>query len=160
MFMQHIRGRAASAREHWEHLRSNPFVQRHPLLKDRDHTLPIGLHGEAVPFAKHDSLMVISWNGLLGSDNGRTKRIVFTFVRKRYYSPATLDRIWEIFSWSINRMAIGKHPIGERDGRRIDSVIESPLAGPYTAVLSNVRGDWQFYVEIFAFHHWNGAVRM
>ena len=127
--MQHIRGHAASAREYWEHLRSNPFVQRHPLLKDRDHTLPIGLHGDAGPFTKHDSLMVISWNGLLGSDNGRTKRIVFTFVRKRDYSPATLDRIWEIFSWSINRMAIGKHPILDWDGRRIADAIESPSQG-------------------------------
>ena len=95
--------------------------------------------------------MVISWNGLLGRDCGRTKRIVFTFVRKRDYTPATLDRIWEIFAWSVNRMAIGKHPLLDWDRKPIPGAIESPLAGPFTAILTQIRGDWQFYVEIFHF---------
>jgi hypothetical protein len=72
-------------------------------------------------------------------------------VRKRDYSPATLDRIWEIFSWSINRMAIGKHPILDWDGRRIADVIESPLAGPYTAVLLMSEGIGSFMLRSLPF---------
>ena len=68
MFLRHLRGAEGSPHEFWENLRSNPFVQRHPLLDDLDHALPIGLHGDDGPFTKHDSLMVISWNGLLGRD--------------------------------------------------------------------------------------------
>ena len=46
------------------------------------------------------------------------------------------------------------------DRRPIPGAIESALAGPYTAVLTQIRGDWQFYVEILAFPLWNGAIRM
>ena len=160
VFYRHLRGPVGSAREYWEHLASSKFVQRHPLLADIDNTFPIGLHGDAGASTKHDSLMVISWNGLLGRDNGRVKSIVFAFVRKRDYTPQTLDRIWELFAWSVNRMAVGRHPVLDWDRNPIVGAIESPLAGPYSAVLSQIRGDWQFYVEIFAFPPWNGAVRM
>ena len=93
--------------------------------------------------------MVISLNGLLGRDCGRTKRIVFTLVRKRDYTPETLNRVFEIFAWSVNRMAVGKNPLLDWDRRPIGGAIESPLAGPYTAILTQVRGDWAFYVEFF-----------
>ena len=160
VFYRHLRGPVGSAREYWDQLASSKFVQRHPLLADIDNTFPIGLHGDAGAFTKHDSLMVISWNGLLGRDNGRVKRIVFAFVRKRDYTPQTLNRIWELFAWSVNRMAVGKHPLLDWDMNPIVGALESPLAGPYSAVLSQIRGDWQFYVEIFAFPPWNGAARM
>jgi hypothetical protein len=93
MFLRHLRGPEGSVREYWDNIRSTEFFKRHPLLTDLDHTLPIGLHGDAGAFTKHDSLMVISWNGLLGRDCERTKRIVFTFVRKKDYTPDTLNRI-------------------------------------------------------------------
>ena len=57
-------------------------------------------------------------------------------------------------------MAVGKHPLLDWDRKPIPGAIESPLAGPFSAVLTQVRGDWQFYVEIFSFPPWNGAVRM
>ena len=159
-FLRHLRGPMGSAREYWENLASSPFVLNHPLLSDLDNAFPIGLHGDAGPFTKHESLLAISWNGLLGRDMGRTKRIVFTFVRKRDYTPETLNRIWKIFAWSVNCMAVGKHPLVDWDNNAIPNAIDSPLAGPYTAVLTQIRGDWQFYVEIFSFPPWNGAVRM
>ena len=162
-FFRHLQGPAGSAREYWDTIKtlgSKAFVNRHPYLSDLDHTFPIGLHGDAGPFTKHDSLMVISWNGILGRDCGRVKRIVFTFVRKRDYTRETLDRIWEIFAWSINRMAVGKHPVLDWDQKPIPGAIESPLAGPFRAVLLQVRGDWAFYVEIFSFPAYNGAIRM
>ena len=48
-------------------------------------------------------------------------------------------------------MAVGKHPLLDWDRKPIPGAIESPLAGPFSAVLTQVRGDWQFYVEIFSF---------
>ena len=93
LFYQHMRGPAGSVRECWENLKSYEFVRRHPVLTDLDNTLPISLHGDAGAFTEQDSLMAISWNGLLGRDCGRTKRTVFTFVRKRDYTPETLNRI-------------------------------------------------------------------
>ena len=159
-FYRHLQGPAGAVREYWQNLASSNFVKSHPLLSNLDTTFPIGLHGDAGAFTKHDSLMVISWNGLLGRDCGRTKRIACTFVRKRDYTAQTLDAIWKIFSWSVNQMARGKHPVVDWDGNRIPNAIGSDLAGQFTAVLVQVRGDWQFYVEIFSFPPWNGAVRM
>jgi hypothetical protein len=157
-FYKHLRGPEGAPREYWEELKNNRFVTKHPLLSNFDTCFPLGLHGDAGAFTKHDSLMVISWNGLLGRDCGKTKRIVFTFVRKRDYSPATLDRIWEIFAWSVNSMARGTFPTIDYDRKPIDG--GGPLAGPFTGVLTQIRGDWQFYVEIFGFPPWNGAIRM
>ena len=125
-FYRHLRGPEGSVREYWENIASNPFVWKHPLLNNLDTAFPIGLHGDADAFTKHDSLMVISWNGLLGRDCGRTKRIVFTFVRKRDYIPETLNFIWKVFSWSVNRMAVGAHPLLDWEDRPIPGAIESP----------------------------------
>ena len=79
-FYRHLQGVAGAAREYWDNLASTKFVRRHPSLTNLDTTFPVGLHGDADAFTKHDSLMVISWKGLLGRDCGRTKRIVFTKI--------------------------------------------------------------------------------
>ena len=161
-FLNTVRGAPGAARSFWEELvaRDNPFVKKHPLIKDFDHTLPLGVHGDAGAFTKHDSLMVISWNGLLGmSGESRVKRFVFTFVRKATYTPETLDRIFTLLSWSFNAMARGLEPTLNWDDN--PTLLQpSALAGPYTGVLTHIRGDWQFYVEIFQFPPWNGAIRM
>ena len=84
--------------------------------------------------------MVILWNGLLGRECGRAKRIVYTFVRKRDYNPEILNFIWKVFSWSVNRMAVGAHPLLDWEDRPIPGAIGSPLAGQFSVVLTQVRG--------------------
>ena len=116
-----------------------PFVLNHPLLNDVDNALHIGLHGDAGAFTKHDSLMVVSWNGLLGTGTTRPKRFVLTFVRKADYTAATLDRIWELLAWSVNAMARGETPSLDWDGKPLLQP-PSALAGPYTGILTQVRG--------------------
>lgn len=37
---------------------------------------------------------------------------------------------------------------------------ETPLAGGFVGVPTQVRGDWQFFTECFYFPNWNAAVRM
>ena len=159
MFDRTVRGSEGAAREYWEALGGIDFVRKHPKLKDLDHALPIGVHGDAGAFSKHDSLMVISWNGVLGQGTTRTKRFVFTFVRKAVYNKATLDRIFELLSWSINAMQTGHQPTLDWQ-ERPSGLDGSPLAGPYYAILSQIRGDWAFYTECFGFPVWNGAIRM
>ena len=145
-----MRGPEGAAAEYWGNIASARFVQRHPLLTNLATTFPIGLHGDAGAFTKHDSLMVISWNGLLGRQNGRTKRIVFTFVRKRDYCAQTLDKLLQMFAWSVSSIGAARHPVRDWDQKPIPGAIGSPLAGPFSAVLTQVRGDWQFYVDFSA----------
>ena len=161
IFMRHLCGPLDGIKEYWDNVKHTEFFRGHPLIADLHHTLPIGLHGDAGAFTKHDSLMVISWNGILANDvHGKVKRLVFTFVRKRDYTPQTLDRIWEIFAWSVNQMARGEYALKDWDGRGMPPRMDRRLAGPFTGVLTHVRGDWQFYVEVFKFPQWNGALRM
>ena len=158
-FVRALRGPEGAAEEYWSNVRQTEFVRRHLYLSDYKHTLPIGMHGDAGPYSKQDSILVISWNSLLGTGTTRTKRFAFTFVRKVDYTAETLNRIWQLLAWSFNAMAKGEHPRIDWDGNPIFAGMD-PLAGPYTGVLTQIRGDWQFYVEIFQFPPWNGAVRM
>ena len=162
LFNRAVRGTVGATREYWEHLQDATFVKNHPLLTNFDATIPIGIHGDAGSFSKQDSLMVLSWNSVLGSGTTRYKRFVITFIRKSVYTKATLDRIMEIVAWSFNTMAKGTPPAFDWSGRPLPSSSSSSttLAGPYTGVLCQVRGDWQFYGELFGFPAWNGALRM
>ena len=160
VFCRAIRGTEGAIAEYWHELRDTEFVRQHPLLRDKAHAIPIGVHGDAGPYSKQDSLLTISWNGLLGGGTTRTKRFVFTFVRKADYTAETLDRIFTLLSWSMNSMASGRHPELDWDNRHIPNPSKAALAGEYTGVLTQIRGDWQFYCEIFQFPPWNGAVRM
>ena len=159
LFDRALRGPVGAAREYWEALGGIDFVTKHPLLNDLDHALPIGVHGDAGAFSKHDSLMVVSWNGVLGQGTTRTKRFVFTFVRKAVYTKATLDRIFELLAWSVNAMQRGQQPTLDWNGQP-SGLDPGPLAGQYSCILSQIRGDWAFYTEVFGFPVWNGAIRM
>lgn len=161
LFTRHVVGPEGAAREFWEAIEHLPFVSVHPKIRanNYDRIAPIGFHGDAGAFSKSDNLMILSWNGLLARGRTRMKRFVFTFVRKRDYTPATLDRIFELLAWSFNAMADGLAPHESWDRRKIGPENE-PLAGGWQAILTQIRGDWQFYCEIFSFPAWNAAERM
>ena len=81
-------------------------------MHDLDHTIPIGMHGDGGAYSKQDSVLVISWNSIIkpSEKGGRTKRIVFTMIRKSDYTPETLNEMWRIFSWSVNSLLKREFP--------------------------------------------------
>jgi hypothetical protein len=138
-FQRYLQGPVGAAQQYWEHLQDSAYVRLHPKLHSNNFAtmIPLGLHGDAGAYSKQDSLMVISWNSILGRGNTRRKRFVFTFLRKRDYTPETLNAVWHIFASSINKL------------------LECTEAGGWRATLSQVRGDWAFFCEIFRFPQWN-----
>ena len=90
-FRKHLVGPDGAARQYWENIADTEFVRRHPGLGDRDYTAPIGMHGDAGAFNHQDPLLMLSWNGLLARGKTRTKRFLFTALRKHDYLPQTLD---------------------------------------------------------------------
>jgi hypothetical protein len=66
-------GAPGAALDFWRHMEPTPFVQKHPVLCPGvfDHTIPIGFHGDAGGFTEHESLIVLSWNSLLGTGSTR-----------------------------------------------------------------------------------------
>ena len=84
-----------------------------------------------------------------GFGNTRRKRLVFTFLKKSECTPETLSALMRLFAWSVNAMLDGVCP---------DS--GEPLAAGWRGCLCQIRGDWQWYCELFRFPAWNGAERM
>ena len=150
-FDRYISGPPGAALEYWQQIRGLDFMRRHPVLREGiwPRAIPIGMHGDAGAFNKHESLLVLSWNSLLGFGNTRRKRFVFTFLKKSECKKETLDALMRLFAWSVNVMLDGVCP---------DS--GEPLADGWRGCLCQIRGDWQWYCELFRFPAWNSAERM
>ena len=161
-FRNVICGADGACSDFWEHIRHTEFVTQHPDMAPATwhRTVPLGVHADAGAFSKVDSLYVISWNSLMGRGATMRKRFLFTVIRKSEMSADTLDHCLRILSWSLNALSDGVHPqVGPFD-EPLHRGPRGPLAGPWRAVLAQVRGDWAFYKECFHFPQWNEAERM
>ena len=158
MFDECVMGPVGEALRFWEFMANTDFVKGHPHLPSahRSMTVPLGLHGDAGPFSKQDSLFVLSWNSLIGrSLEGFARRFIFAIVRKAEMNPdgSTLDRLWHVFAWSMNALLTGITPSEDWDGHPIAGgglFIANRLRG----ALVQVRGDWEFYYQVLGFPHW------
>lgn len=107
-----IAGAVGACREFWHEMRKTEFIKRHPSLPQSswDQTIPLGLHGDGGSFSKHDSLFVISWNSVMGTGVTKSKRFIFTCIRKSDMVLGNLDAIWKVFAWSCNTLLSGETP--------------------------------------------------
>ena len=64
-----VRGDVGAAERYWDELQESDVLRDHPelLTEDKRWFIPCGLHGDAGQFSHNDSLMVISFNSLIGS---------------------------------------------------------------------------------------------
>ena len=124
-------------------------------------TVPLGLHGDGVPFTKKHSLELLSWN-ILGDATG--DRVPFTGISKAYVCKCgclgrhTWDSILEIFAWSMRAATMGVHPSLGPGGIELQGFSKS-LAGKTMpkALLCQVRGDWPFLKALLSVPAWNNA---
>lgn len=130
-------------------------------------TLPIGLHGDGVPFAAKmkDSLEQFSWNLC---SQPTSIRIVFTAIPKKFVGPKTMEDILSIFTWSMKCLKDGLMPDCRHDGSEFEQTdrkkgsssnkSRAQLAGSVigcAACLVQVRGDWAFYQSVFHLPSWS-----
>jgi hypothetical protein len=137
------------------------FVRKCKMLGlDPMSAVPLGMHGDGVPFTKKDSLELISFN-FLAQPHGW--RVPFTGISKAYVCHCgclgkhTWDDILQVLAWSLRALCSGVFPIlgpkGEAlEGKRKES---GGQALALTAVLCQVRGDWPFLKALFSFPAWN-----
>ena len=156
-----ITGAADACLRYWESVSESDFVRRHPTLPRSEwgKIVPIGLHGDGGRFSNQDSLMTIAWNSLLGEGTTLQKRFLFTVIRKTDMNTETMNAIMRVFAWSVNSLLGGRTPSRDCGGRKIRGK-QVAIAGGWKAAFCQVRGDWQFYTELFQFPAWNAAVRM
>ena len=82
-----------------------------------------------------------------------------TILRKSEMVAQTLDAVFGVIAWSLNALSEGMTPHRDVHNRKIAGGGES-IAGGYKGFLSQIRGDWEFYTQVFNFPPWNGAVSM
>ena len=86
-------------------------------------TIPIGLHGDGVPFQKsihkHSTIEVLSWNLLFET---KSKIVLFSGLPKEMYCKCgcsgrhTLDAVLEVLVWDLNMLLGGIRSTIRHDG--------------------------------------------
>ena len=158
-----VAGKPGAAKQFWSSMSHSPAVRDHPAMKRQDWgtSIPLGFHGDGGAFSHQDSLYVFAFNSLLGGGETKVQRFLMTTIRKTDLVPGSIEAIMKIFAWSFNCCVAGKSPSVDHTGRRI-STMGKPreLAGGWKGILMSVRGDWDFYVSVFRFPHWQCAINM
>ena len=156
IWINRIRGVEGAARQFWNSVQHNDFVTNHPYLpRDSwDTMIPLSFHGDGGGFNKHDSLFTLSWSSLLGGGPTMQSKFVFTTVKKSEMVDDTLDHLQEALSWSMNVLLSGETPHLSWKRQPLDGG-GVPLANGYRATLCQVRGDWEFYWQLFHFVRWD-----
>lgn len=156
-WMQAVRGPEGMAGEFWKAIRDSSIVAHHRHLNNNflHKTIPIGLHGDGGSFSHQDQVLVMSWNSICGSlgGSGFGKRFIYTIVRKQGTTPATLEVLWKVLSWSMNVLLTGITPAEDWEQRAMQGGGEWIAAG-WRASLIQIRGDWEFYANTLGFPHW------
>ena len=151
-------GCGRGCQEFWHQLRGSEFLKQHPFMPPEiwSKTIPIGFHGDGGGFNKHDSLYGLSWNSLVSDGRTMDTRFLFTVMKKSDMVPDSLNTLLRAFSWSMKVLLSGQSPhtnwLGApMAGGGVD------LADGWRGCMVQVRGDWQFYCQIFGFPQWNSA---
>lgn len=119
----------------------------------------MGLHGDAGPVSKHDSLFTLTWNSLLGEGVTLEKRFVFTVLKKSQmkHDGSTMNSVFKLLAWSLNCCLSGRTPKLDFFGRPCQGGGED-IAMKLRFATVQVRGDWEFYSDFFHIPRWNTAL--
>ena len=127
--------------------------------------LPLGLWGDGVPcnWDRTESVDTIAIS--LPGQTGQFKplRMPVLIMRHAQVSEHTWEDAMEIIAWSLQCCAAGVFPRERHDGsdwlksdrtrcKRCKNAGESL---GIRSILTEVRGDWNFYAETFGFSRWN-----
>jgi hypothetical protein len=154
-------GLDGAADQFWQSIVGSDFVRNHPFLPcdGWDKIIPIGMHGDGGGFNKQDSLYALSWNSLICGGATIQSKFLFTVVKKSDMVADTLDKLMEAFSWSCNVLLSGQSPHSSWQGHALpDGGLD--LAFGYRASLCQIRGDWEFYTQLFYFSRWDQGEMM
>ena len=149
------------------HSEHGPKLRNHPARKKRNHTslcVPLVLHGDGASFQHNDSLMTLSFSGLLKEgDVASTNLIIASFPKSVSASGprGTFATIWSWLVWDLNQLFTGKYAKKDPFGNEFEDGSEfATRAG--TDILQDKRffmvwgvmGDMDFYYNDLGLPHW------
>lgn len=124
---------------------------------DVNTTIPLGVHGDDAAFNKKDKLIVLNFNSVLKNRATIDSRLVITCLQySRMLPMVTLRELYKVISWSFECLARGVWPAANHAGQPLNgwraAKAGSRIAGPFSFVFSETRGDMKWIQETF---QWN-----
>ena len=134
------------------------------LIKDQlgtDKVLGIGLHGDGIPcnYDRTESVFALSLNLPGVGGKWQNMRIPFVVLPKNRMCAETMYDIFEVIAWSLRHLLAGSWPTCRHDGEpwrpfeKARGKAQGSLA--IRAGLVEIRGDWEFYSQVFGFPYHN-----
>lgn len=157
MWKRRLQGPPGASASFWNSLRGHPLFEKNPDVSTPAgfvKTLALGLHGDAAPITKHESLLTIAWNSLHVEGTTMQTRFIFTCIRKSDIGPETLNAVWGYLAWAMNVLAAGLTPTSDF----LNSPLQGggkPLAGGWRASCVQIRGDWEFFAQALSLPRWD-----
>ena len=87
------------------------------------------------------------------------EEVPYVLHQKTEMVPGTLDAVMKLLSWSFNVLLSALTPFEDWLQRDLAGGGKY-LADGWRAVLTSVRGDWEFQASLFNFPKWNTADNM
>jgi hypothetical protein len=67
----------------------------------------------------------------------------------------TLNTLWDYFAWAMNALLMGKYPELDWLGRPHCKAGQTIKTRGYKICTNQLRGDWEFYVQVMDFPRWD-----
>lgn len=129
-----------------------------------DRVLGFGLHGDGIPcnYDRTESVFAISINLPGVGGKWQNMRIPIVVLPKTRICNETMYDIFEVIAWSLRHLLLGSWPRSRHNGepwRDARDKARKKRQGclGVRAALVEVRGDWEFYSQVFGFPYHNEA---
>ena len=159
-------GSTADLEEFWNsQLPEDPKWKGHPMLKKKNwkqKAIPVVIHGDGASYQKNDSLMTLSFSGLLKEGKTLDTNLVLACFPKSSSAKGqggTWDCIWSWLVWDFNNLFHNKFSKKDPWGADLpldmrDKADKPILADGFFIVVAGVLGDNDFMQNELFLPHW------
>ena len=139
---------------HYRHTVKANWALFHPAS---DEAKPLGFHGDECKVTGYDKLYALQWSPVLGNSKKKTtsqdcRYPIFVCRSDRVIPDKTFRPVCRRVTWSLNALLKGVNPFVDENGIPVTGkqreLAGKPIAG-CTAVMAELRGDWQWYFWLF-----------
>ena len=126
-----------------------------------DKVMGLGLHGDGIPcnYDRTESVFAISVNLPGVGGKWQNMRIPIVVLPKSRVCAETMHDVFEVIAWSLRHLLAGCWPNCRHNGEPWNATdkARSKQQGSLgiKAALVEVRGDWEFYSQVFGFPYHN-----
>ena len=105
-------------------------------------------------------MFTIAWNSLTGKGSTVDTRHVYAVLKKSDMTRESLSNIWRHLAWAAKAMEKGEMPELDWRGRPHPQTRRKLFGGKHTALLIQMRGDWEFYDSVCKLPRWDAEPNM